>query len=244
MGLFGSDSSNLGKQIAKRIVEGIVGGVVSTALGIVVGLAANNLLYGLVIGVVVGMLILVAFAVKAIQIAASVPQRDDISGAGSAAAQLTPTAADSDQAQELERLRSENKDLQAEKAALQKELEEAQPTGDESQSDDEELKQRCRELAENLHEFLENYAWDDVARAEAQDADLYYEIARADTETMRQFRKSLRPEVMRMVAELKRRGWWKQEDFDLPDWEAVESPDHPDDLELIANHLERLGYSP
>ncbi len=95
-----------------------------------------------------------------------------------------------------------------------------------------------------MHEFLENYAWDEVARAEAQDADLHYEIAHADTETMREFRKRLRPEVRRMIAELKRRGWWKQEDFDLPDWEAVERLAHPRDLQLVADRLERLGYGP
>ncbi len=111
------------------------------------------------------------------------------------------------------------------------------------QLSDEDLKERCRELAEDLHQFLEDYALDEASRAEWSGADFQIEIARADTETMSEFRKRLKPRVMRMLAELKRRGWWKQEDFDFPDWEAVERLAYPQDLQPIADRLERLGYN-
>ena len=53
------------------IVLGVSGGTFSTLVGTVVGWLADNLLYGLVIGVVVGIVVLVAFAIKAIRIAAA-----------------------------------------------------------------------------------------------------------------------------------------------------------------------------
>jgi hypothetical protein len=59
------------ERIAKWIVWGVGGSVFSTASGIVVGLLAGNPFVGLVIGVVVGMLVLVAFALQAVRIAAS-----------------------------------------------------------------------------------------------------------------------------------------------------------------------------
>lgn len=110
------------------------------------------------------------------------------------------------------------------------------------QLDHDELKQRCLVLAEDLHQFLEDYAIDEADRAEAMGADFELDVMRADTETMREFRKRLKPRVMGMLTELKRCGWWEQEDFDLPEWEAAESLAHPQDLQLIADRLERLGY--
>lgn len=103
-------------------------------------------------------------------------------------------------------------------------------------------KQCCLELADELHGFLEEHALDEAARAEMVDADLEIEIARADTDTMREFRKGPKKKVMSLLANLKERGWWKQEDFDPPDWEAVESLAHPHDIQLVADRLERLGY--
>jgi hypothetical protein len=49
---------------------------------------------------------------------------------------------------------------------------------------------------------------------------------------------------MGLLADLKRRGWWKQEeeDFDPPEWEAGQDLAHPHDLRLVADRLERLGY--
>lgn len=107
----------------------------------------------------------------------------------------------------------------------------------------EELKTRCLEVAEELHQFLEDHALDEADRAEMTDADVELEIMRADAETMGRFRKGPKKEVMGLLAEMKQRGWWKQEDFDLPDWEAVENCEHPHDLRLIANRLEQIGYN-
>lgn len=110
------------------------------------------------------------------------------------------------------------------------------------QLDHDELKNVALVVAEDLHQFLEDYAIDEADRAEAMGADFELDVMRADTETMREFRKRLKPRDMGLLAELKRRGWWKQKDFDLPEWEAVESLAHPHDLQLIADRLERLGY--
>lgn len=107
---------------------------------------------------------------------------------------------------------------------------------------DEELKKLCRQLAEDLHQFLEDYAIGEADRAEAMSLDFALDVLRADTDTMREFRKRLKPRVMGTLAELKRRGWWREQDFDLSEWEAVERLMCPPDLQLIADRLERLGY--
>lgn len=106
----------------------------------------------------------------------------------------------------------------------------------------EELKQHCSDLADELHTFLEDHVPSETDRVEWMDVDDGLGAAKADTEAMRRFRKGPKKEVIGLLAELKQRGWWKQADFDLLDWEAVESLAHPRDLQIVANRLERLGY--
>lgn len=140
-----------------------------------------------------------------------------------------------------EELLASNERLRAENSALKARLERksAQPH---DELNDAEIKRRCLEVAENMHQFLEDHALSEVDRVEWIDVDDGLGAAKADTETMRQFRKGPKKEVIGLLAELKRRGWWKQADFDLPDWEAVESLAHPRDLQIVADRLERVGY--
>ncbi len=106
---------------------------------------------------------------------------------------------------------------------------------------EEELKRYCLELADELYEFVEDYAWDDAARAEARDAGLQIEMARADIEAMHQYRRRFKRQVTNLITELKRRGWWKPEALNSEEWERLEKPDLPSDVQDIAECLETMG---
>lgn len=105
----------------------------------------------------------------------------------------------------------------------------------------EELKQRCLDLADELYEFIESEALDEVARAEMGDIDLGYEVAYADTETMRQYKRRFKDRVMAMLAELKQRGWWEPKSLDSEERKRLEKPDSPSDVQHTAECLEAIG---
>jgi hypothetical protein len=99
-----------GERIMKWLVIGLGSSTITGLAGTVIGFWANNLLYGLVIGVVLGMLLLGAFALKAISIAAagapvapvSTPEgaKDEVDSGNAATAQT-------DSAQDAARLRTQ-----------------------------------------------------------------------------------------------------------------------------------------
>lgn len=114
---------------------------------------------------------------------------------------------------------------------------------DPSKLGEEELRQRCLELAEELYQFVEDHALGEIDRAEMKDNDLGYEVARADIETMRQYRRRFKREVTDLIAELKRRGWWKPESLNSEEWERLEKPDLPSEVQDVAECLERVMNS-
>lgn len=236
---------NLDQRMARWVNSAAIVGFAVTGGTWMIGWALDLPWFvGLLIGLVVWVVALNAF----VSIGRRRHNRQMAAITGGAGVLRVPTSEKFDKLQQevqemkadLRRSEQERERLAAERDTLKETKPELDRPNDQLSDDD--LKERCRELAEDLHEFLEEYAWDEVARAEGRDANLHYEIAHADQETMRLFRKRLEPRVMRMLAELKRRSWWKEEHFDLSDWESVESVAHPTDLQLIADRLERLGY--
>ncbi len=111
-----------------------------------------------------------------------------------------------------------------------------------SELNKEELKQRCLDLADELREFLEAYGLNEVDRAEMNIADFVLDIARADIETMRQYRRRCKARVTAMFAELKRRGWWAPESLDSEERKRLQNPDSPFDVQEIAEHLDTIGH--
>jgi hypothetical protein len=97
-----------GERIVKWLVLGLSSGTVTGLAGTAIGALTNNLVYGLVIGVVLGLLILGAFTLKAISIAAAGAPPQPISEKSQA------------QVREVEQ---EREQAQTDKRALQQELE-------------------------------------------------------------------------------------------------------------------------
>jgi FtsZ-binding cell division protein ZapB len=194
------------ERIARWIALGVGSGVGTGILGTIIGAVAGNPLYGLVIGVVVGMLLLVLFAIRAIQIAAAGAPSVELPGAGN-----YPT---------MERLQSENEQLKAENEQLRVEVERLR-----GRPDDEELKRRALTLPEELFRFAQERDGEDpqnrpgwtpgnALSTNPESRERAQEQMRHDDETWTQYRQRYEGDLRALLDDLGRRGWLDRKERD------------------------------
>lgn len=233
----GDAALNWAERIAKWIAWGVSGGVFSSIAGIVVGFLTGNPLSGLVIGVVAGMVILVAFAVHAVRVAAA--------GAPSQGA-----VEESRKQREIQqRTAAESRRLERQNESLQEQVEELTAERDElldrlqvhiesleHQPGDDELKGECFQTSAVCYQFVRDHGGTEIGDY------LDPEVRRRNDAVMLEYEQSLGGRVNGLLRRLQRRGWWQPETVDPKKRKHIEDPGFLSDVQDIAKELNAIGH--